>query len=117
MKELKLTDCKNDIREIWLENGFWPMLFCIVLLVIMILWRPSINNQRYCITPTNNHSWYCLTPTITVGLCDQQAITPSMYDQLVCIKPLISAAHFEQDGKIMLESFTNPEQGLGILAS
>lgn len=46
MKELRFVDCRADIRELWLENGFSPMLFCIVLLVIMILWRPSINNQR-----------------------------------------------------------------------
>ena len=105
MKELKLTDCKNDIREIWLENGFWPMLFCIVLLVIMILWRPSINNQRYCITQQsllvlykpNNHSWYCITPTITPGL----------YNQLVCRKPLISTAHFEQDETTKLSLIQN----------
>jgi len=44
---MKMAECRTDIRKLWLEQGFWPMLFSIVLLVIMILWRPSINNQRF----------------------------------------------------------------------
>ncbi|KAF6036097.1 TMEM87A [Bugula neritina] len=47
LARMKMVECRTDIRELWLEQGFWPMLFSIVLLVIMILWRPSINNQRY----------------------------------------------------------------------
>lgn len=46
MKEIRFTDCIKDIREFWLDTGFWPMLFTVLLFVVMILWRPSINNQR-----------------------------------------------------------------------
>ena len=31
----------------WLNDALWPFLFALILAVIMILWRPSINNQRY----------------------------------------------------------------------
>lgn len=35
----------------WLDEAFWHFLFSIVLLVIMVLWRPTANNQRYAFTP------------------------------------------------------------------
>lgn len=37
--------------ELWVDDAFWRFLFSIVLLVIMFLWRPSANNQRYAFTP------------------------------------------------------------------
>ncbi|XP_010789614.1 transmembrane protein 87A-like, partial [Notothenia coriiceps] len=40
-----------DWRELWIEDAFWPFLFSIILLVIMFLWRPSANNQRYAYSP------------------------------------------------------------------
>ncbi|XP_065051994.1 transmembrane protein 87A-like [Rhopilema esculentum] len=43
-------DC-TDWTEVWLDDAFWPFLFSLVLLVIMILWRPTNNNQRYAFTP------------------------------------------------------------------
>jgi len=33
------------------DTGFWHILFSVLLLVIMILWRPTNNNQRYAFTP------------------------------------------------------------------
>nr|XP_054606154.1 transmembrane protein 87A isoform X3 [Nothobranchius furzeri] len=50
-KKLHLADCQSDWIEIWVEDAFWRFLFSIVLLVIMFLWRPSANNQRYAFTP------------------------------------------------------------------
>ncbi|XP_074598604.1 transmembrane protein 87A [Brevipalpus obovatus] len=47
----KLTRCITDWRQIWLDNAFWDVLFSAVLLVIMVLWRPTNNNQRYAFTP------------------------------------------------------------------
>uniref|UniRef100_A0A183CZ54 Transmembrane protein 87A n=1 Tax=Gongylonema pulchrum TaxID=637853 RepID=A0A183CZ54_9BILA len=35
----------------WVDTAFWHILFCLILVVIMILWRPSRNNQRYAFTP------------------------------------------------------------------
>lgn len=35
----------------WLEIAIWHILFSVLLLVIMILWRPTNNNQRYAFTP------------------------------------------------------------------
>lgn len=31
----------------WIDDAFWRFLFSIILLVIMFLWRPSANNQRW----------------------------------------------------------------------
>lgn len=50
IKELKFTNCWN-ISTIWLQDALWPFLFAIILAVVMILWRPSNNNQRYAFTP------------------------------------------------------------------
>jgi hypothetical protein len=35
----------------WIDLAFWHILFSVLLLVIMILWRPTNNNQRYAFTP------------------------------------------------------------------
>ncbi|XP_034054959.1 transmembrane protein 87A [Gymnodraco acuticeps] len=48
---LKSDTCHSDWRELWIEDAFWPFLFSIILLVIMFLWRPSANNQRYAYSP------------------------------------------------------------------
>ncbi|KAM4729882.1 transmembrane protein 87A isoform 1-T1 [Anableps anableps] len=50
-KKLHLADCQSDWIEVWVEDAFWRFLFSFVLLVIMFLWRPSTNNQRYAFTP------------------------------------------------------------------
>ncbi|KAJ0066739.1 hypothetical protein NL108_002350, partial [Boleophthalmus pectinirostris] len=41
----------KDWIELWVEDAFWRFLFSVILLVIMFLWRPSANNQRYAFTP------------------------------------------------------------------
>ncbi|KAM9847327.1 transmembrane protein 87A [Aulostomus maculatus] len=43
--------CQSDWIELWVEDAFWRFLFSLILLVIMFLWRPSANNQRYAFTP------------------------------------------------------------------
>uniref|UniRef100_A0AAV2JPF4 Transmembrane protein 87A n=1 Tax=Knipowitschia caucasica TaxID=637954 RepID=A0AAV2JPF4_KNICA len=50
-KKFRLADCQSDWIELWVEDAFWRFLFSIILLVIMFLWRPSANNQRYAFTP------------------------------------------------------------------
>lgn len=35
----------------WVEDAFWHIQFSLLLLVIMVLWRPTNNNQRYAFTP------------------------------------------------------------------
>ena len=35
------TPCTQDWRGFWLRECFWPLLFTLLLVVIMILWRPS----------------------------------------------------------------------------
>uniref|UniRef100_A0A6P4F159 Transmembrane protein 87A n=1 Tax=Drosophila rhopaloa TaxID=1041015 RepID=A0A6P4F159_DRORH len=44
-------NCTPGWRDIWVDTGFWHILFSVLLLVIMILWRPTNNNQRYAFTP------------------------------------------------------------------
>uniref|UniRef100_A0A4W5RDW5 Zgc:162698 n=1 Tax=Hucho hucho TaxID=62062 RepID=A0A4W5RDW5_9TELE len=45
------SKCKSDWKELWIEDAFWRFLFSAILLVIMFLWRPSANNQRYAFSP------------------------------------------------------------------
>ncbi|KAJ8414576.1 hypothetical protein AAFF_G00037780 [Aldrovandia affinis] len=51
MKTFKFSKCQSDWRELWIDNAFWRCLFSTILLVIMFLWRPSANNQRYAFSP------------------------------------------------------------------
>uniref|UniRef100_A0AAY4E306 GOST seven transmembrane domain-containing protein n=1 Tax=Denticeps clupeoides TaxID=299321 RepID=A0AAY4E306_9TELE len=55
-KKFHLTDCQSDWMELWVDDAFWRFLFSIILLVIMFLWRPSANNQRYAFTPLMDDS-------------------------------------------------------------
>ncbi|KAJ8922759.1 hypothetical protein NQ315_007794 [Exocentrus adspersus] len=43
--------CLTVWKDIWLEEAYWHILFSCLLLVIMILWRPTNNNQRYAFIP------------------------------------------------------------------
>ncbi|VDM59590.1 unnamed protein product [Angiostrongylus costaricensis] len=43
--------CLKNWKELWVDTAFWHVLFCFILVVIVILWRPSVNNQRYAFTP------------------------------------------------------------------
>lgn len=45
------NECITDWQEVWIDDAFWHILFSVILLVIMILWRPNINNQRYAFSP------------------------------------------------------------------
>lgn len=45
------TTLLQDWKELWVDEAYWHLLFSVLLLVIMILWRPTNNNQRYAFTP------------------------------------------------------------------
>jgi hypothetical protein len=49
--EHKRVACLTDWRELWVDDAFWHLLFSVILVVIMILFRPSANNQRYVYSP------------------------------------------------------------------
>ncbi|TRY80974.1 hypothetical protein TCAL_02964 [Tigriopus californicus] len=51
IKYHKLEECLRDWRDLWVDDAFWHLLFSIILVMIMFLWRPSQNNQRYAFTP------------------------------------------------------------------
>ena len=51
LKRHRFVDCLKAWQELWLDEGFWHMLFSFILLVIIILWRPSKNSQRFAFTP------------------------------------------------------------------
>ncbi|KAM6997955.1 transmembrane protein 87A isoform 2-T2 [Tautogolabrus adspersus] len=55
-KKFRLADCQSDWIELWVEDAFWRFLFSVILFVIMFLWRPSANNQRYAFTPLMDDS-------------------------------------------------------------
>jgi len=48
--------CITNWREFWVEDAFWHILFSFILLVIMFLFRPSNNNQRYAFVPLLDQS-------------------------------------------------------------
>jgi uncharacterized integral membrane protein len=49
--EHKRAACLKDWKELWVDEAFWHLLFSVILLVIMVLFRPSANNQRYVYSP------------------------------------------------------------------
>ncbi|KAG8560565.1 hypothetical protein GDO81_015037 [Engystomops pustulosus] len=49
--KFRLVDCQSDWRELWVDDAIWRLLFSMILFVIMILWRPSANNQRFAFSP------------------------------------------------------------------
>merc|ERR1711981_1522379 len=51
MKLHRLAGCMNQWDLLWFDDAFWHILFSFILLVIIILWRPSANNQRYAYSP------------------------------------------------------------------
>lgn len=51
IKTRRLNECFTDWKELWVDEAFWHILFSFLLLVIMVLWRPTNNNQRYAFTP------------------------------------------------------------------
>jgi hypothetical protein len=51
IKEHKMTTCLSDWKELWVDEAFWHLLFSVILCVIIVLWRPTINNQRYAFSP------------------------------------------------------------------
>ncbi|XP_068088391.1 transmembrane protein 87A-like isoform X2 [Hyperolius riggenbachi] len=55
-KKFKMAKCQSDWMELWVDDAFWRFLFSVILLVIMFLWRPSANNQRYAFTPLMDDS-------------------------------------------------------------
>ncbi|XP_032882595.1 transmembrane protein 87A isoform X1 [Amblyraja radiata] len=56
-KKFRLADCQSDWRERWIDDAFWRLLFSVILLVIIILWRPSANNQRFAFTPLTDEDY------------------------------------------------------------
>lgn len=51
IKTHRVVACLMVWKDLWLEEAYWHILFSAVLLVIMILWRPTNNNQRYAFVP------------------------------------------------------------------
>lgn len=47
----RIKDCITDWKELWVDDAFWHLLFSIILIVIIVLWRPTANNQRYAFSP------------------------------------------------------------------
>ncbi|CAF1418853.1 unnamed protein product [Adineta steineri] len=56
LKSHFFTTCITNWREFWVDDAFWHILFSIILLVIMFLFRPSNNNQRYAFVPLLDQS-------------------------------------------------------------
>ena len=62
----------QDWREVWLRECFWHVLFAFILLIVMIIWRPSANRNRYTILvhPLQvNTKRKCETWNSTIVMC------------------------------------------------
>ncbi|XP_025104435.1 transmembrane protein 87A-like [Pomacea canaliculata] len=44
-------NCMKDWKQMWVDEAFWHVLFVLLLFIIMLLWRPTANNQRYAFSP------------------------------------------------------------------
>ncbi|KAM8921737.1 transmembrane protein 87A isoform 2-T2 [Pelodytes ibericus] len=51
--KFRLVDCQSDWQELWVDDAIWRLLFSMILFGIMVLWRPSANNQRFAFSPLN----------------------------------------------------------------
>ncbi|KAK7490240.1 hypothetical protein BaRGS_00018585, partial [Batillaria attramentaria] len=51
MTQHKFQDCIKDWKQLWVDEAFWHMLFIVLVFIIMLLWRPTANNQRYAFSP------------------------------------------------------------------
>lgn len=51
IKSYRVQRCITEWKEVWMDEAYWHILFASVLTVIMVLWRPTKNNQRYAFTP------------------------------------------------------------------
>ncbi|XP_056151418.1 transmembrane protein 87A-like [Lampris incognitus] len=45
------VECQTGWRDLWVDDAFWRLLFSTILLVIMVLLRPSANSQRFSHSP------------------------------------------------------------------
>ncbi|XP_072545567.1 transmembrane protein 87A-like [Salminus brasiliensis] len=50
-RQFKIVGCQRAWRELWVDDAFWRLLFSTILLVIMVLLRPSVNSQRFSHSP------------------------------------------------------------------
>ncbi|XP_028848517.1 transmembrane protein 87A-like isoform X2 [Denticeps clupeoides] len=50
-KVFKFVECHTGWRDLWVDDAFWRLLFSTILLVIMVLLRPSVNSQRFSHSP------------------------------------------------------------------
>ncbi|KAF4517386.1 hypothetical protein B566_EDAN007638 [Ephemera danica] len=65
IKAHRLAVCLTDWKELWVDEAYWHLLFSVLLLVIMILWRPTNNNQRFASSTNALASpWYAFTPLL-----------------------------------------------------
>uniref|UniRef100_A0AC34Q679 Transmembrane protein 87A n=1 Tax=Panagrolaimus sp. JU765 TaxID=591449 RepID=A0AC34Q679_9BILA len=51
-----IEHCLSDWKQLWIDTAFWHIFFCSILMVVMYLWRPAVNNQRYAFTPLLDNS-------------------------------------------------------------
>lgn len=51
IKNHRLAACLKIWKDLWLDDAYWHILFSSLLLVIVILWRPTKNNVRYSFVP------------------------------------------------------------------
>ena len=89
----------QDWSELWLDEAFWHFLFSIVLLVIMVLWRPTANNQRYKTTTyfKRNFVYTCL-----ICFCLFVFWPEMLREGNACYKFYVSIIHVFTDTPLLL---------------
>ncbi|XP_076442341.1 transmembrane protein 87A-like [Babylonia areolata] len=51
LTEHRFQQCLKDWQQLWVDEAFWHVLFVVLLFIIIILWRPTANNQRFAFSP------------------------------------------------------------------
>ena len=73
--------CVANWPYLWLEHGFWHMLFSAVLLAIMVLWRPTANNARYAFSAIVDHKDEVEMQDECTGMADGVTLRPAKSSQ------------------------------------
>ena len=41
----------QDVKSIWIKGCYWYIIFTVLLVAIMVLWRPSVSVKQYLYSP------------------------------------------------------------------
>ncbi|XP_023267877.1 transmembrane protein 87A-like, partial [Seriola lalandi dorsalis] len=104
-------------RDLWVDDAFWRLLFSTILLVIMVLLRPSANSQRFSHSPLiddDDEEEEAKEPMLNEAF-GKRAAFPSrgvVQEELIsedpCVRQCLKYKHMKQP--VALVPFRSPRQ-------